>query len=96
MQSGAVPAAVAGVPGPWGGRSYRLLRRRRRLQCLDLLFQILVFLDELREALFDLVNELVNLQHLIARLAGHPEPLVADVVERQRHRAPRYLGGTLG
>ena len=68
----------------------------RGLEGLDLLLQVLVLLDELREALLDLVDEFVNFQDLIAGLAGHPEPLVANVVERQRHRAPRYLGGTSG
>ena len=66
------------------------------LEGLDLLLQVLVLLEELREAFLDLVDELVNFQDLVARLAGHPEPLVANVVERKRHRAPRYLGGTLG
>jgi len=42
-----------------------------------------------REAFLDLVDEFVNFQDLIAGLARHPEPLVADVVECQRHRAPR-------
>ena len=64
--------------GWWGG-----------LEGLDLLLEILVFFDELREALLDLVDEFVNFQDLIAGLARHPEPLVADVVECQRHRAPR-------
>ena len=64
------------------------------LEGLDLLLQVLVLLEKLREAFLDLVDELVNFQDLVARLAGHPEPLVANVVERKRHRAPLYLGGT--
>jgi len=68
----------------------------RRFQGLNLLLEVLILLDELREALLDLVDELVNFQHLIAGLAGHPEPLVPNVVKCQRHRAPRYLGGPSG
>ena len=62
---------------------------RRGLEGLDLLLEVLVLLDQLREALLDLVDELVDLQDLVARLAGHPEPLVANIVQRQRHHSPR-------
>src|SRR5829696_1505643 len=79
-------------------RRHRLRSRSRDWRCglegLDLLLQILVLLEELRETFLDLVDELVNFQDLVARLAGHSEPLVAYVVERRGHRAPRYLGGT--
>ena len=70
--------------------------RRRRLEGLDLLLEVDVLLDQLREALLDLVDELVDLQDLVPGLAGHPETLVAHIVQRQRHHSPRYVSGAGG
>jgi hypothetical protein len=84
------------LAGRLSGRDGRRCRRWRRLEGLDLPLEVAVLLDQLCEALLDLVDELVNLQDLITRLAGHPKSLVAHIVKRQRHHSPRYVGGAGG